>query len=182
MVFSATGNLLPGSVERPDTLTFMFLRQDGWSSEFNMGSTSCRLNTLGYIPVVSTISGLGRTLLGLVHTIVHLACSIFSKNRDFHLEEAKLGAKNIGRGLVEAIPVIGNITMLIVDRVRMTKFEKMAADHIDKNKAAYNNHAVMFIYGQEIAKRPIAEFDSEMNNLNREPTLADLVKIVRNEV
>lgn len=182
MVFSATGNLLPGSVKRPDTVTVMLFEQDGWSSSYFIGSSACRLNFMGYIPVVSTITGLGRALLGLVHTIVHLACSIFSKNRDHHLGEAKLGAKNIGRGLVEAIPVIGNITMVIVDQVRVTKFEKMAADHIDKNKTAYNNHAVMFIYGQEIAKRPIAEFKSELSNLNRKPTLADLEKIIRNEV
>jgi hypothetical protein len=178
MGFSATGNLLPGSMQRPDIVTFMLLKPGSTQT----GSTNCRLNLLGYIPVVSTITGLGRALLGLVHTIVHLACSIFSKNRDHHLEEAKLGAKNIGRGLIEAIPVIGNITMFIVDLKRMNKFEKMAKDQIDKNKSAYNNQAVMFIYGQEIAKRPINEFNSEMEKLNKKPTQADIERIIRNEV
>ena len=67
------------------------------------------------------------------------------KTEKNHLEEASLGAKNIGRGLVEAIPVIGNITMFVVDLLRMNKFEKIAKEQIDKNKAAYNNHATMFI-------------------------------------
>lgn len=182
MGFSATGNLLSGSMQRPDTVTFMFIEQNGWSSSTNTGTTNCRLNTLGHIPVVSTITGLGRALLGLVHTIVHLSCSIFSKNREHHLKEAKLGAKNIGRGLVEAIPVIGNITMYIVDQKRMNKFEKMANDQIDKNKPAYDNHAVMFIYGQEIAKRPMDEFSVEVDKLKRTPTPADIERIIRNGV
>ncbi len=182
MGFSAT-NLLPGSMQRPDTVTFIFSESKGCSSSTNTGtgSTNCKLNTLGYIPVVSTITGLGRALLGIVHTIVHLVCAIFPKNREHHLQEASLGAKNIGRGLVEAIPVIGNITMVVVDLLRMNKFEKMAKEHIGKNKAAYDNHAAMFIYGQEIAKRPMAEFNVEIEKLNRKPTLADLEKIIRNQ-
>ena len=177
MGFSATGNLLPGSMQRPDTVTFIEKKVGSTTT----GLTSCRLNILGYIPAVSTVTGLSRALLGLVHTIVHLACSIFSKNRDHHLEEAKLGAKNIGRGLIEAIPVIGNITMLIVDFKRTSKFEKMAEDHINKNRSAYNNHITMFIYGKEIARRPTYEVNSELENLDREHTQADLERIIRNE-
>ncbi len=80
MGFSATGNLLPGSIQRPDIVTFIFSEQEeGWSSSTRTLSAPCKLNILGYIPVVSTVTGLGRALLGLVHTIVHLACSIFSK-------------------------------------------------------------------------------------------------------
>ena len=63
-------------------------------------------------------------------------CAIFPKNREPHLQEASLGAKNIGRGLVEAIPVIGNITMFVVDLLRMNKFKKIAKEQIDKNKAS----------------------------------------------
>jgi hypothetical protein len=64
----------------------------------------------------------------------------------------------------------------------MSKFKKMAQDQIDKNKSAYNNQAAMFIYGQEIAKRPINEFNSEMEKLNRKSTLADIERIIRNKV
>ena len=182
MDFSATGNLLPGSILRPDIVTLSF-------TPFKFGGTTsklCKLNKLGYIPVVSTVTGLGRALLGLVHTIVHLACLIFSclpnfsKNRDHHLEEVILGAKNVGRGFIESIPVFGNITMLIVDLLRMNKFDKMAKDQFDKNNSAYTGQVTLFIYGQEIAKRPISEFYSELSKLPSKPTLEDIIKIYRN--
>ena len=78
MGFSATESLLTGSVQRPDTTTFVMSKSEGGSSSSTAGSTNCQLNKLGYIPVVSTITGLGRTLLGIVHTIVHLVSAIFS--------------------------------------------------------------------------------------------------------
>lgn len=157
MGFSATGNLLPGSIQRPDITTIICKQNKRFSSITLIGTTNCRLNRLGYIPFVSTITGLGRALLGIVHTIIHLACAIFSKNRKHHLREAKLGLKNIARGLVEAIPIIGNITMYVVDKFRIGKFEKMAKDHIEKNRTAYENHVTQFIYGQEISKLPLNE-------------------------
>ena len=50
------------------------------------------LNQCGFIPVLSTVTGFGRTLLGLVHTIYHLAGAIFDcPNRTGHLWEAGLG-------------------------------------------------------------------------------------------
>lgn len=186
MGFSATGHLLSGSMHRPDTVTLMFLEHKKgafpghYSSSTRTGSTLARLNFWGYVPGVSFFTGLGRALLGIVHTIVHLACAIFSKNRGHHLEEAKLGAKNIGRGVIEAIPFIGNITMYIVDLLRINKFEKMAKDIVDKDKTAYDNHAVMFIYGQEIAKRQLEEFNAELEKL-KNPTEVDMERIIRNK-
>jgi len=176
MGFSATGNLLPGSVERPDTMTFLFVKESG--SSWTMGSTNCKLNTYGYIPGVSTITGIGRALLGIVHAIIHLACSIFSQNRSHHLAEAFLGAKNIGRGLIEAIPIIGNITMFFVDIKRMNRFETMALDHV-KNKAEYKNQSILFVYGQEIAKQPTDKVTEKMNSFGRKPTNVDLERIIR---
>nr|MBA2729050.1 hypothetical protein [Parachlamydiaceae bacterium] len=105
-----------------------------WSTSTSTDSSNTKLNLLGYIPAVSTISGLARALLGVVHTIVHLACSIFSDHREHHLQEALLGAKNIVRGLVEAVPIIGNITMFVVDILRVNKYEKMAKEQIARTK------------------------------------------------
>src|ERR1700722_18020208 len=114
MVRSITGNLLPGSVQRPDIMTFVACT----SLRTDISSGVCTLNKLGYIPGVSTITGLGRSLLGIVHTIAHLACAIFSKNQSDHLQEAGLGLKNIVRGVIEAIPIIGNITIGAIDCCR----------------------------------------------------------------
>ncbi len=177
MGFSATGSLLTGSLQRPDTVMFIENKENRSSTV----SSTCKLNISGYIPVVSTITGLGRALLGVVHTIVHLVSAIFSQNREHHLQEASLGAKNIGRGFVEAIPVIGNITLFVVDLRRTNRFEDMAWEKIEKNSAAYDNHITMFIYGQEIAKRPVAEVTDELEKLNRKPSLTDLINIIQNK-
>jgi hypothetical protein len=178
MGFSITGNLLPGSMQRPDNVLFVFKKNINQSSSTN---TVSNWNIAGYLPVVSTISGLSRALLGLVHTIGHLACSIFSKNKEHHLQEAKLGAKNIKRGLIETFPIIGNITLFINDQIRLGKYEKMADQQIKNNTNAYINHAIMFTYGKEIAKRPLDEYIAELNTLKGSPSVDDMIRITQNQ-
>jgi len=83
------------------------------------------LNICGMIPGVSTITGVGRSLVGLVHMVAHLAKAIFDKpNRDEHLREAGLGFYNLVRGLVEAVPVAGNIVVIVFDVYRLNKEQK----------------------------------------------------------
>lgn len=78
------------------------------------------LNILGYIPVLSTITGLYRTLVGLAYLIKSLACAIFdAPSRKLHVEGIKIAAANIGRGLLEMIPVIGNLFVINIDASRM---------------------------------------------------------------
>lgn len=184
-MFSATGNILSGSQNRPDTYTISIKEGNGFRSSSTLSSTNCTLNKIGYIPGVSTITGCGRALLGIVHSIVHLASAIFdSKNRSKHLEEAKLGGKNIGRGLVEMIPVIGNITMSVVDVIRMNKFGKQAEEVMRKNPNEYKNQVTLFAYGKEIAKRTVDEVNAELAKLpeNKKPSQADIINILQNKV
>lgn len=177
MGISNIAHWLPGSKERPDTVTFAFIKTHGSTL---ISSTNCKLNILGYIPVVSTITGLSRALLGLVHTIIHLVCAVFG-NREMHLKEACLGLKNICIGLIEAIPVIGNITILFIDIYRIDKYEKQAQDLINKNHAAYNDQAVLFIYGEEVAKRSLKEYNAEVVKI-KTATATDIEKIIRNSI
>lgn len=181
MGWSVTGNILSGSVQRPDILTGVGIKGNAYSHDIAYDSINCKLNICGYIPGVSTITGLSRALLGLVHTIVHLVCAIFSSNRTHHLQEAKLGMKNIGRGLVEATPIIGNIATFIVDKIRTNKFHEQTSEVISRNKAVYYNQVALFSYGQEIAKRSIEECDAELAKLNGKHTDADIVRIIRNQ-
>jgi len=79
-------------------------------------------NKCGLIPGISTITGIGRTFVGLVHMIAHLAKAIFDQpKRDKHLNEARLGLYNVMRGLVEAIPVAGNLVVAVFDLYRLNK-------------------------------------------------------------
>lgn len=77
-------------------------------------------NYCGMIPLVSTVTGSIRALIGLIHTIVHLAKSIFDKKRrKDHLLEAALGAYSVIRGCVEAVPLLGNLAIIEFDVIRI---------------------------------------------------------------
>ncbi len=83
-MFSATGNILTGSQDRPDTYTILEFSEKEGTLELggqlfpstvknvSISSTNCKFNKIGNIPVVSIITGCVRTLLGIVHAIVHL--------------------------------------------------------------------------------------------------------------
>lgn len=80
----------------------------------------CTLNVIGYIPVASTFSGLYRTLVGLAYLVKSVACFIFdAANREEHKEGMKIAAANIGRGLLEIVPVVGNLFAINIDVSRM---------------------------------------------------------------
>lgn len=78
------------------------------------------LNNLGIIPIVSTVTGAYRTLVGVAYLIKSLACFILdAQNQDQHKEGLKIAAASIGRGLLEMIPVIGNLFTINIDVSRM---------------------------------------------------------------
>lgn len=84
-----------------------------------------------YIPVVSTISGFARYLLGKVEVIVAVSVAIFKfiaslfksagerkvleKEAIETLHYAAHGLANMFRGLVAMVPVLGNISCLVYD-------------------------------------------------------------------
>ncbi len=114
-MFSATGNLL-----KPD----IFPVTIGKDSFHDVSA----LNAYGYIPGVSIISGTARALLGLVHTIVHLATAIFDrKNCNEHLQESLFGVKNIVRGAVETVPFAGNVICYLYDKFRIKSADQKFA-------------------------------------------------------
>ncbi len=92
-------------------------------SRFRAGGATHRvdiLNELGYIPVISTVTGAYRTLAGLAYSVKCLAGAIFDRNnRAKHKEGLKIGAANMGRGLLEIIPVVGNLATANIDTSRM---------------------------------------------------------------
>ena len=127
--------------------------------------------------MVSTITGIGRVLLGIVHTVVHVVCSIFSKNnREAHFEEAKLGVRNIGRGLIEAVPIVGNLAVRIIDAVRTNRFGAMAEKELEKNPAG--DQVVVFVYGREMAR---GSLESRIFKITfKKPTSEDLPRVLLN--
>ncbi|EFB41093.1 MULTISPECIES: hypothetical protein [Parachlamydia] len=157
MGFSATGSLLKGSSLRPDILTGVLV--DDKNVYIRSGLNS-RLNILGYIPVISSLSGYGRLGLGTVHAVIHLPLTFRKKNRKHHLAEMKLGLKNMGRGAIEMIPLI-NITLIAVDRLRMRRDEKKALKQINNDILAFVNKGTLFAYGQVASTQTLQELDDK---------------------
>src|SRR5690349_17346812 len=99
-MFSATFNILPGSDAYPEYITII----NPAASDVCIDTQTTTWNRLSWYPVISTISGIARALLGIVHIIVHLACAVFSASREYHLSQARLGASNVLRGAGESVP------------------------------------------------------------------------------
>ena len=170
-IFSATGGLLPGSYQRPDFV--IVTNADFGRAEYYY--LPCKLNQLGYIPLVSTITGLIRTLLGIIHTIVHLVSAIFDReNRISHLKESILGAKNIVRGIIETTPILGNLAMFIVDTIRKKKCMALHNPPLFSNNELFILHA----YGEQIAQKSAEEIIQARTILNREPSESEMVNII----
>lgn len=75
----------------------------------------------GYIPLVSSVSGIGR----IAYSIYQVASGIFHKAVKKTESEANLankevvdGAKNFVRGAVEVVPVVGNAIVAAYDMSR----------------------------------------------------------------
>lgn len=86
------------------------------SDSLGMNHKVCLLNQWGYIPLLSTFTGLYRTLVGLAFLISSFALSLFdSLNRPLHLEGMKIASANMGRGLLEMLPIVGNLLVLNID-------------------------------------------------------------------
>ncbi len=188
-MFSATGNLLPGSRARPDLVNLASCQYNAVDNaqeesgasicSISITTINCPLNKAGYVPGLSTVTGLARALLGIVHTIVHLAAAIFDlQNRALHLEEAALGGKNIVRGLIEMTPIIGNIAVGIFDMKRVEKFVNSARDTVRADPRLYHDQATLFIYGEEAGRMPLSEFNASLRELSRIPTPRDLRRII----
>lgn len=181
MVFSAPGSFLSGSVLWPDLTSVVFkenrsMRSAESSNHIELSTKNSAWNRLGYLPLISTITGAGRILLGIVHTIVHLICAIFTKNRQNHLQEVILAGKNIGRGLVEVLPLIGNIGLFFIDLHRKSKFEKMAQDYVQSHPK-YNNCCFLFFNGKKVAKTTRKNFE-----IRKKRKLRAKIKPLLNEI
>lgn len=161
--FSATRNILPGSVNNPAMATLINSR-----NECEIDTQVCTWNKLGYIPVVSTVTGLARALLGVIHSIVHLVSAIFdAKNRDHHLQEAKLGGYNIGRGVIEMIPIIGNIVCFVKDGIIAYKHHNLASEYKNKHRSECEDYAVLCIDGINVGKKSFDQLNQIIDQLNQ---------------
>ncbi len=177
-MFSATFNILPGSKTNPDFTTLMPTVDVQVDTQMGIWKMSL------WIPGVSTITGTALALTGTIHAIVHLACAIFdSAHREQHLEEAKLGGRNIAYGLVAALlPIVGNIAILVKDLWDANEYCKMASQYKKDNESECKDHVILFYDGVQVASKGFDCMDQTAKNFgytgDNRPGFWDQVKIV----
>lgn len=175
---SVTFNILPGSTIHPSMATIIYPGGGKYETDVS------RWNYIGYIPFVSTITGCCRALLGIIHTIAHLVLAIFdSQNRAFHMEQAALGGRNIVRGAIEMMPIVGNLALLIMDIVLGFKATSAAKDYYDTHRNEVRDRMVLFMDNENVASKTQDEFQAiclrKGYNLSNIPQYRDLVHILQ---
>lgn len=174
--------ILSGTEKNPHTLTLSFMDSRPTPAIRIICSTNCKINKLGYIPLLSSLTGGARSIVGLSHAIAHLASFILTyvtglyktyihgyissnpaklywENPNYDKKEIKIGFNNFVRGCIEFIPVIGNITMIAFDRFRMNRYENKVKELIDKNPKDFENSITAFNKGIATATKPITALD-----------------------
>jgi hypothetical protein len=68
----------------------------------------CSISSLGRYPIINIFSGIYRSLLALVYIIYSILDKIFNKTNNC-IAQIKFGIDHFIRGLIEIIPIIGNI-------------------------------------------------------------------------
>ncbi len=83
-----------------------------------------RMNSLGYIPIASIGVGGCRIFINLIGVIKNIAMAIFLQQSP--IESFKNLGNNIAqivRGVVEIVPILGNLTIYTIDQIRIKVIE-----------------------------------------------------------
>ena len=72
------------------------------------------LNFAGYFPAVSSVTGVFRMIIGVIEAVVSVIFTILLCSNHYVSGMIK-GVKNVIRGTIETIPIIGNILLIVYD-------------------------------------------------------------------
>ncbi len=123
-LFTFTSFFVAGSPARPD----LTASKPTEEKEKKAGFTPTPLNILGYVPVLSTLTGALRAIASLVHAIASYVLFCANGNdKQTRLEEMKWGFQSFARGMVEMVPIFGNIAAFSWDRYRISQLENEPA-------------------------------------------------------
>jgi len=86
-------------------------------------------NWMGIMPVMSTFSGIARIIKATKVIFNHISQINFKKN-DPHLHECWNGFKNLFRGLVESVPIIGNISLMFFEGIRAAHYDNKVSQSL----------------------------------------------------
>lgn len=174
-----TGGILSGSDWRPDLAMAMSLqRNDDNTLAYKFDPIVSNWDLAGWIPIASTFSGLAKVLVSLVHTICHLVLAIFdAKNRGHHWEETKLGFKNILNGLIEIVPLFGNLIRFIDFAKRVDALKVAITTVVEKTPQDYIGKFALFV---EDDAEPILLEPLPVDHEEPTPNLAKVHAVMKN--
>ena len=101
---------------KAQSITGPLFYSDQWE-EFGLGKNALDgidesenipfLNSLANVPILGRIAGVVRMVLALIHTVGHSFAAIFISSE--HLKHVAKGGAEFLRGMIESIPIIGEI-------------------------------------------------------------------------
>lgn len=174
-----TGGILSGSDTRPDLAMAMSLCQkEDKTLAYKFDPIVSNWDLAGWIPIASTFSGLGKVLVALVHTICHVVLAIFvAKSRAHHWEETKLGFKNLLNGLIEIVPLFGNLIRFIDFAKRVDALKVTITTVVEKAPQEYIGKFALFV---EDNAEPILLKTLAIDSEEPTPKLAQVHEIIKN--
>lgn len=110
-------NLYTGNKIQPDVLT-TFIKTNSSTTSFRAHHIQAFSSYADCIPIISSFTAIPKIIQAVSSFFTELSQSQFNSS-DPHLNECFNALKNFIRGCVSFIPVIGNITLIIFDTVRM---------------------------------------------------------------
>ena len=79
------------------------------------------LNRWAAVPLLGCLAGVTRMVLAIIHIVGHLICAAIFREKG-HLYHAAKGGTEFVRGLIETIPIVGNIFVWKYDPQMCTRF------------------------------------------------------------
>jgi len=120
-----------------------------------------RFTYIDYIPVVGIISGLTKILFGSIHALGYTTLYFYKNdNKERNYIEIQLGIKNVVKGCILMLPVIGNIIVYLGDMYKINQ----AIQQIREKCPIRPNRAILYEHGQETGQHTIEEYEQLLNH------------------
>jgi hypothetical protein len=163
----AYSTLLPGTIANPEHISFYapietLVKYDPYlKNGFHIEHHVCAWNQLGYVPLLSIISGIIRAVLGLFHLLSSFAYGCLELNpiQQIYVDEYLFALRHLYRGVIETIPFLGNAIAYHLDSLKNELLE------IEMKKVAIDelaDRALLFLDNRLEASLPLGEFNEKI--------------------
>lgn len=121
-------------------------------------------NTAGYIPIYSIGIGGRRICENLISLIKDMAMTIlFQQSPVTTFVNLKNSTWQILRGAIEIVPIIGNLTIYNIDRIRIKMIERHINQHLENKPDTRNYYA----NGRVVFYSSLGSYDQDFNFMGR---------------